>query len=65
MPSEYRHELKPADAVDALQTILTSLSEIESIDDAQVIDHVVNFTFYIALFRFWELGATEITVVRK
>lgn len=35
LPSEYRHELKPADAVDALQTILTSLSEIESIDDAQ------------------------------
>ena len=50
LPSEYRHELKPADAVDALRTILTSLAEIESIDDAQVFmifNYLLSYFFFV------------------
>ena len=35
LPTEYRRELAPADAVSALQQILSSLSELDAIDDAQ------------------------------
>ena len=50
LPSEYRHELKPADAVDALRTILTSLAEIESIDDAQVF---IISNYQLSYFSSW------------